>query len=366
MSGSLVLAPNFPSFFREKTVKQILKCLECGDNVTIIAMPGMGVSSLGMQLSNSPFLKDRKISYFDLNLTSFESQKELTKSLDKKLKLISGSTTIYIDPFERLAGKAGYDFLSHIDGWRRENIDKLSFVFTLENDLVFNKRFDQFEPISRLLLENQIYLPPLNRQESEWFANNVASQYGLKIEKQFDKIFELTGGYMQTIKRVVQAINRGYKLNQLEVDPTIDVHLNYYFVRTLEALEGQKEIIIKLLNNGIKAVDNESLIYLQNMFVLGKDNKFVSPLLEKYIKSVWIKENICELTMKEEKLLNYLSNRKGLLCSKEDIIEAIWGKEKSYEVNNHAFDQLVHRLRKKIEGKENIEIVRGRGIRIIA
>lgn len=48
------------------------------------------------------------------------------------------------------------------------------------------------------------------------------------------------------------------------------------------------------------------------------------------------------------------------------MIEAVWENEQ-YDVNEHALDQMLHRLRKKLSGstpKCKLEVYRGRGVKL--
>ena len=69
------------------------------------------------------------------------------------------------------------------------------------------------------------------------------------------------------------------------------------------------------------------------------------------------------LTKNEAKILELLLERKGQMVERSESIEKIWG-EKGLEISDHAYDQLIHRLKIKLNGsspKLEINTIKGRG-----
>lgn len=82
---------------------------------------------------------------------------------------------------------------------------------------------------------------------------------------------------------------------------------------------------------------------------------------------VWIGDRELEvrLSLQEFELLSFLAARHGRVCTREELGNAIWGKD-SYDYN--MLHRLIHRLKKKIETEEEsfIRSVPGVGYRIEA
>ena len=77
------------------------------------------------------------------------------------------------------------------------------------------------------------------------------------------------------------------------------------------------------------------------------------------------------LTSSEFRLLKFLLENPDRLLQRDEIIKAVWKDTKSQEgVTDQALDQLIFRLRKKIEDDPNnpkyLQTVKGRGIRFIS
>jgi DNA-binding response OmpR family regulator len=76
-----------------------------------------------------------------------------------------------------------------------------------------------------------------------------------------------------------------------------------------------------------------------------------------------------QLTAKENLLLGYLSARPAQVCSKDDLVRAVWPEDRVYErgVRDDSLAQLVRRLREKIEPDpatpRYVHTVAGRGYR---
>lgn len=124
--------------------------------------------------------------------------------------------------------------------------------------------------------------------------------------------------------------------------------------------------------------------FLEEVFLV-KHGKITIPLFESYLKSLppptsqklafdaernEIKkgdESLTEkLTPSEFRLLRYLMVNKDRVCEKDEIIVNVWKDSKTQEgVSDQALDQIVYRLRKKIEDDPNnphfIHTIKGRG-----
>lgn len=99
-----------------------------------------------------------------------------------------------------------------------------------------------------------------------------------------------------------------------------------------------------------------------------KDEKEI--VCEKSTGEIKLGETIIsdQLTASELKLLTHLLTNKGKIVGKEDVVNAVWGdKTTTLGVTDQALDQLIFRLRKKIEVNpnkpEHLITVKGRGFK---
>ena len=65
---------------------------------------------------------------------------------------------------------------------------------------------------------------------------------------------------------------------------------------------------------------------------------------------VWVDGKLIPLSKKEYQLISYLYQRPGKICSRDEIIAGVWPEVADAEgVSDAAIDQMIHRLRMKIE-----------------
>ncbi|MCB9136654.1 MAG: winged helix-turn-helix domain-containing protein [Anaerolineales bacterium] len=100
-----------------------------------------------------------------------------------------------------------------------------------------------------------------------------------------------------------------------------------------------------------------------------RDNPFPELDIDQAAAVVRVDRKIVELSPKEFDLLVYLHKRKGEVCSKDEIGEAIW-PEYQGGVYDYQIENLMRRLRTKLEPDPNIPqmliTVRGRGYKLVS
>jgi hypothetical protein len=67
-------------------------------------------------------------------------------------------------------------------------------------------------------------------------------------------------------------------------------------------------------------------------------------------RAVWVEGRQIDLSRKEYDAIWFFSGRRGTLCTKEELVESVWPDALCGRgVSDAAIDQLIHRLRRKIE-----------------
>ena len=93
-------------------------------------------------------------------------------------------------------------------------------------------------------------------------------------------------------------------------------------------------------------------------------------VLDKRSRRVWIGEEevLPPLSVAQFAMLDLLYNQDGLVVTREELIDVIWGEENAYDVSNQALDALVRRLRDRLMSVDDkhsyIVTVRGHGLRL--
>jgi len=92
--------------------------------------------------------------------------------------------------------------------------------------------------------------------------------------------------------------------------------------------------------------------------------------LDKRSRRVWLgkEEVLPPLSVSQYKVLELLYDNEGLVVTRQQLIEAIWGEEQALTVSEQALDALIRRLRDRLSGIDPahmyIATVRGHGLRL--
>ncbi len=92
--------------------------------------------------------------------------------------------------------------------------------------------------------------------------------------------------------------------------------------------------------------------------------------LEKRSRRVWLgkQEVLPPLSVSQYKVLELLYDNSGLVVTRQQLIEAIWGEEQAITVSEQALDALIRRLRDRLASIDPahayIATVRGHGLRL--
>lgn len=406
---------NFPPDFRKKEVEEILKTVKRGQCLQLVGLPGSGKSMLLFHLSTSPEIlkfhlsenaKNYSFIYLDLNLLSEKStngalsfilskleEKPLeTKdpiALVKKVETLiqekslpaDKKVVLIFDAFDNLSDASLSPLFQILKGIHNQNRFNLSFIFATTREIACPKALSPFGKLGGLVCEKIYYLPPLSQKDALWYLKTAEKQAGEKLPPLMERsVLALSGGSTRTIKRLIQALSTSQKLEDLKENPTLDIHLNYYFEELLESLDSEKEALVNLIRGDTEPQDKEPILRLKNLYVLDPGNKFTNPLFLSFLKQKFgqgsrFSESINDLfklqsrlTANECKALNFLTKNKNRIIPREELISAVWGENASLEIANHAVDQLLHRLKEKLQKSDPpvaIETVRGRGHRLI-
>jgi len=91
--------------------------------------------------------------------------------------------------------------------------------------------------------------------------------------------------------------------------------------------------------------------------------------LDKDAKSVWIKGRELDppLSLAQYRLLELLSDNEGKVCSRDEVVQAVWPDDVEEGVSEQAIDALARRLRERLSeldpDHQYIVTVRGHGFR---
>lgn len=307
-------------------------------------------------------------------------------AIEKNLTIV-----LLFDRFEEYVPDLTSEFFANLRILRNRAKFHFSVVFSLNRpleDLIESSLFsDFFEHVAGRI----IYLPIFDKPGLDFRISHLERQTGKKIDKKIiERIMKLTSGHGRLttlcLEQVLvvngnlpddnlQLIN--YLLSKRPIRSALFAIWNF-----LEPSE--QEFFIS---------NTKEPIFLEKIG-LADNGKITIPLFDSFIKheilsSEKIKKSLSEeiifdentneikkgevlisdqLTSSEFKLLRFLMQNKDKISEKDEIINAVWGeKTTTLGVTDQALDQLIFRLRKKIEKNPNnpeyIKTIKGRGFK---
>lgn len=416
----------YPPDSRFEEISKIISRIKSGNSVQLVSLPGVGRSNvlgllaynrkardlhLGVEQKNYHFvlmnfseiknkslseitkyiflelaesLKLRKYEYGEVGkiyeevknskdeLIFFQGLKKTIDllALEKKLTIV-----LLFDRFDEYTPNLTPEFFSNLRVLRDRAKYKFTAIFPINRPLEESVGHDMLSDFYEFVEGNIVYLGLSDKKMLDFRISYLEQRNGKKIERSvLEKILDATAGHGK-LTRVVIEEYFGDKdvLQHLEENPRVKTVL----LEIWKALNPYEQALIQEGNGH----DSAHLLAVG----LIKEGKISIPLLETYAKEQKADEKIeydkqkdeikrgatiisHGLTSSEFKLLKYFVDNAGNVTSRDQIIEAVWGNLNSTSgVTEQALDQLIFRLRKKMEDNPNspkhIETVKGRGFK---
>lgn len=345
--------------------------------------------SLSYSFSERKMEEERKkIDEFLKEGLNIPDEMVLSQSLKKAVDYLCVEKELTIvflfDRFDVFYQTVNVDFFTNLRILRNRAKYRFSCIFSLPRPLeeVLEPTF--LSDFYEFVAGNNIYLSLSDREANKFRFAYLEKVSGKSLDNNTkEKIIELTGGHGK-LSRIA------FELTLAEEKAPLDL-LDFLLPKSpirgalfeiWSALTPQEQK--NLVKNEISNLDVNSYLLLSNLVA---DGKIQIPLFASYLSDfpkstseeiIYVaesneikigEESLTEkLSPSEFKLLKYLIQNKDRVCEKEEIINAVWSDAKTQEgVTDQALDQIVYRLRKKIEEDPNnpvhIHTVKGRGYR---
>lgn len=327
---------------------------------------------------------------------------ELIRKLIKDIISQKKEVVLFLGEFDELefAGSILYNNLKAL--WA-DLKGKLHFVFLLLEDMTRPEAINKYGELNELLLQNIIYVPLIGKRDIDYLVDYFGSQFKrefLKEEK--DLLSKICGGHPYLIKscsRIV-ALMDGEKLGTPELEKRL---LSHFEPRSASQKifdyrdQVEKNFLRKVIKNGKTQELPESAGTLANLGLIRRDKDGTWAPFSRLFKScieegrgglespratdaklffdeksgaiLMDEENVEEnFTRQEYEVLRFFLKEPNHLRSRDEISEAMWGKESYDKYSDWAIDQLMSKIRKKLKnlGAGNVLVtVRGRGYKIV-
>ncbi len=352
----------YPATYRQDEVQYILSAVRAGACVSVVGLSGAGKSNLMGFLAHREdafpqpnALVDcnrlREVSvdaFFQLVRQSlgdtqthaaptparddFDELGALDTILNRRLTEHGGSFCFLLDRFDILADPSNQMITSNLRALRDAYKYQLTYIIATRRPL------NPDSELAELFYAHTLWLGPLGRSDVLWnvesYAQRVGQAWGEAIA---EVLLELTWGYPSLLRAASEAYASGTNLE-------------------LESLR-KHPAVLRRVNEFWKDYPAES--HIKNSGLDGL------PLLEGTAHAVSF--DTSQLTAKEALLFEYLRSHPEEVCSKDDLVRAVWPEDQIYEqgIRDDSLAQLVRRTRIKIEPDPStpiyIHTVPGRG-----
>jgi DNA-binding winged helix-turn-helix (wHTH) protein len=336
-----------------------------------------GMTEESVQVNN--FLKESLA--FNDELILFQG---LKKTIDY-LSLEKNITVVFlIDRLEQYAQEITEQFFVNLKILRNRAKYKFSCVFALSRPIDMLVDISTLTEFYEFLIGNSIFMRVAHPEEPDFRLTYIENIIQKKDEKAKKEILSLTGGHGKLSKVAYEAILS---------ETTMPANLTEYFLKHRQMRGALNEIWNYLLPHekvhikNPKGIDDscEELKFLTHVGLLEKNTitiplltSFIATIKEEKVSYIYDDErkeilkgdiNVGDLlTPSEFRLFRHLLVNKNTICDKDSLISTIWKDSQTQEgVTDQALDQIVYRLRKKIEIDPNnpqyILTVKGKGIK---
>lgn len=301
-------------------------------------------------------------------------------SLEKNLTLV-----FLIDRFEDYIPYLTDEFFTDLRALRNRAKYKFSVVFSTNRALEEILEPSIYVDFYEFLEGNQIYLP-LKDQVSLNFRITFLQMKskGKLTEQKINEILSLSGGHGKLTRLAIEACLEEENEMDLKSFLLSKNKINTLFQEIWKNLMPSEQKFLKTREEDLKSD------YLEKVGLF-KDGEITMPLFAVWIEKltqeskneadqkILYNESTHEikrgdmvisdsLTSSEFKLLKFMVENEGKILERDEIINAVWGELSSTAgVSEQALDQLIFRVRKKIEENPNspihIATIKGRGFK---
>ncbi|MDP3987901.1 MAG: helix-turn-helix domain-containing protein [Candidatus Levybacteria bacterium] len=334
----------------------------------------------------------------------------VSEKLKKVVKEITGSHNqtqtliLLFDHFDEFQNSLGNQFFQRLRSLKSIAKYKFSVIFASRRDLLDLVDPDLAKEFYDFFVGNTVYMKLFDKVATEFLLSQVEKIADKKFsEAQKEKLVELSGGHTKILKVCAETIlsqNHNEQISVFSLLQKMIVKASLFELWLF--LTPQEQKVLLDVSSKINVEQNETLANLVQSGLLQQSSNannnnnliFTIPIFEEFVKeqastmeqfsnlAIFIynpqtKEItkgemvISDLLSKQEfRLLRFFVENQGRILEREEIINAVWEDLQSKEgVTDQALDQLIFRLRKKIEenpsNPTHVLTAKGRGCKFI-
>ena len=333
--------------------------------------------------------QSKQINTFLQEALPLQDELILFQALKKSVDFLTqeGFSLIFLfDRFDQYLPDITEHFFINLKVLRNRAKYKFSAVFSLSRPLDMLVEPHIISEFYDSVAGNTIFMPLSDLTGLAFRLSYLEKLSGKTIDKKvFENILHLTGGHNKLTHTAIEAVLserespmnlEEFLLKRRQIQATLyglweyltpheKAHLKNM---TSDELAGDEDIIF-LTHAGLIAQNGEILIplfsgYIDALKNTGSQTLEFKPETNEIYKG---EENITQnLSPSEFRILRFLIQNKDRVLEKDAIIQAVWKDTKTQEgVTDQALDQIIYRLRKKIEDNPNdphhLQTMKGKG-----
>lgn len=341
------------------------------------------------------------------NYTIFDDEKatygrllETLKSCFSKAAGGGFQIVLFLGEFDELSF-ANMIFFNNLKSLWDSLKPKLHYVFLSVTDLATAGATSKFGELNAVTLQNLVYAPVLGEDDVNYLVGYFGDQFNYDFSsKEADLIRELCGGHPYLIKcvsRIISQIDGGKK----SIEEIRKIVVNHYEPvsvarRIFELRNSGEQEILGLVSSGREVPDSSELATLVKLGLVKKDPKGRNRPFGELMGMVASGKNEAaepdaldegkrggvgfdvqtgtisyrgipieeKFTRQEYLIMKLFLAAPNKLFSRDDIGDTLWGKQSYDKYSDWAIDQLMSKLRKKLEQlgmRASLITVKGRG-----
>lgn len=412
---------NFPKDFRKIDIKRILGFTTAGKFCQVVCAPGAGKATLLKLLEKNQNILEyhlgqraKSLKFLSINLHELSSFEELQivkfllfsisnklepkddimilrKQFREAVATICRKFTLVLlfDHFDEFQNHLPRSFYQLLRDTKNMSKYKFAAIFATRRDLVGLVDEQITKSYWDFFIGNSIYLAIFDRKAVEYLFSQIENVLEKKLTaSQKKQIVNLTYGHAKLTKIISeQVLQEGASLDSQLLLKNQQVLATLYEIWLF--LTAQEQRALHKIAEGELSQQRETKESLINFDLVNENLTFTIPLFEEFVKTI---PDITEpkisfdpnskeilkgesiiselLAPQEYRLLTFLIKNQKRLVERDELIAAVWPHAQITEaVSDEAIDQMVFRLRKKIESEptkpKHLLTIKGRGIRFI-
>ena len=306
-------------------------------------------------------------------------------ALEKKLVIV-----LLFDRFEQYFYDINEQFFRNLKLLRNRAKYRFSCVFSLSRPIEQLLDENLYGEFLEFFSGNEVYLALYDKVGTDFRLNYLdATTHKKTSSERKGEIIKLTSGHGKLTRISYELILSEKEIENLESFLITRDVVGKACLEIWDALTpAEQNVLIKLSKGEVADLPAGRQEFLERVELV-KSGAINIPLFEDFVKKLKkVKQTIIYdeskneilkgqdnltdiLTPSEFKLLRFLIQNKNRVCEKEEIINAVWKDSKTQEgVTDQALDQIIYRLRKKVEEDPNnpifITTSKGRGFKFVS